>query len=75
MDEQRRDDQQEPTYSCSVTIRDVTLKICRKQWTIERGGERGSEISVLSARRGDDDDDDDEEEEEEEDQIVINETI
>ena len=29
----------------------VALKICRKQLTIEKGGERGSGISVLMARR------------------------
>ena len=58
MDEQRQDDQLEPTYSCAVSIQDVTLKTCRKQWTIGRGGERGSGISVLMARRDDDDDDD-----------------
>ena len=39
-------------------IWDVSLKTCRKQWTIERGGERGSRISVLMARHDDDDDDD-----------------
>ena len=47
MDEQRQDDQLEPTYSSSVTIRDVTLKTCRMQWAIGRGGESGSGISVL----------------------------
>ena len=30
MDEKRRDDQLEPTYSSSVPIRDVTLKTYRK---------------------------------------------
>ena len=55
MDEQRQDDQFEPTYSSSVPVRDVTLKTCRKQWTIARGGERESGISVLMARRDDDD--------------------
>ena len=49
MDEQRQDDELELTYSSSVLIRDVFLKICRKQWTIERGGEKGSGISVLMA--------------------------
>ena len=53
MAEQRQDDQQEPTYSSSVPIRDVTLKTSRKQWTIERGGKRWSRISVLIARRDD----------------------
>ena len=55
MDEQRQDDQLEPTYSSSVLIRDVALKTCRKQWTIEKGGEKGSKISVLMARHDDDD--------------------
>ena len=49
MDEQRQNDQLEPTYSCSVPIRDVALKTCRKQWTIGRGGEWESGISVLMA--------------------------
>ena len=59
MDEQRQDDQLEPTYSISVPIRDATLKTCRKQWTIEKGGEKGSRISVLMVWHDDDDDDDD----------------
>ena len=50
MDEQRQDVQFEPTYSSPVLIRDVDLRICRKQWTIGRCGERGSGISVLMAR-------------------------
>ena len=54
MDEQKQDDQLEPTYSSSVPIQDVTLKICRKQWTIGRDDERGSGISMLMARRDDD---------------------
>ena len=58
MNEQRQDDQLEPTYSSSVLIRDIAKKTCRMQWTIGRGGERGSEISVLAARHDDDDDDD-----------------
>ena len=57
MDEQRQDDQLEPIYNSSVPIQDVTLKTYRKRWTIERGGERGSGISVLMARHDDDDDD------------------
>ena len=57
MDDQRKDDQLEPTYSSSVPIRDVVLKICRKQWTIEKGGEKGSGISVPMAQQGDNDDD------------------
>ena len=55
MDEQRQDDQLELTHSNSVPIRGVILKTCRKQWTIGRGGERGSVISVLMARHDDDD--------------------
>ena len=42
MDEQRHDNRPEPTYSSSVPIRDVVLKTCRKQWTIEKGSERGA---------------------------------
>ena len=57
MGEQRQDDQLEPTYSSAVPIRDVALRTCRKQWTIGRGGERGSGISVLIVRHDDDDDD------------------
>ena len=60
IDEQRQDVQHEPTYSSSVPIRDVALRTCRKQWTIGKGSERGSGISVLIARHDNDDDDDDE---------------
>ena len=56
MDKQRQDDQLEPTYGSSVLIRDVGLKTYQKQWTIGRGGERGSRISVLIARHDDDND-------------------
>ena len=49
MDEQRQDIQFEPSYSSSVSIRDVALRICRKKWTIGRCGERRSGISVLIA--------------------------
>ena len=55
MDEQKQDDQLEPTYSSNVRIRDVALKTCQRQWTIGRSGERGSAISVLAARHDDDD--------------------
>ncbi len=55
MDEQRQDDQLEPTYNSSVSIRDLALRTCRKQWTIARDGEKGSGISVLIARLNDDD--------------------
>ena len=57
MDAQRQDDQLEPTYSISVPIRDIALRICRKQRTIEKGGERGSAISVLMMWHDNDDDD------------------
>ena len=56
MAEQKQGDQLESTYGNSVRIRDVGLTTCRKRWTIRRGGERESEISV--ARQDDDDDDD-----------------
>ena len=55
MDEQRQDDQLEPTDCSSVPIRDISLKTCRKQWTIDKGGKRGLGISVLMARHDDDD--------------------
>ena len=58
MDEQRQDNQLEPTYSSSVLIQDVALKTCWKQWTIEKGGEKGSGISMLMVWHDDDDDDD-----------------
>ena len=57
MDEQRQDDQLEPTYRSSVQIRDVVPKTCRKKWTIEKGGEKGSGIPVPMVRHDDDDDD------------------
>ena len=56
MDEERQDGQLEPTYSSSVPIRDLALKTCWKQWTIEKGGEKESGISVLMAWHDDDDD-------------------
>ena len=49
MDEQRQDDQPEPTYNSSVQIRDVSKKTSRNQWMIEKGGEK-----VLMARLDDD---------------------
>ena len=55
MDEQRQDNLLEPIYNSSVPIQDVALKTCRKQWTIEKGGRKESEISVLMARHDDDD--------------------
>ena len=36
MEEQKQDDQLEPTYNSSVPIQDVVLKIYRKRWRIER---------------------------------------
>ena len=54
MDEQKQDDQQEHTYSSYVRIWDVAEKTCQRRWTIGKSGERGSGISVLSARHDDD---------------------
>ena len=54
MDEQRQDDQLEPTYNSSVPIQDVALKTYQKRWTIEKGGGIGSGISILMARHDDD---------------------
>ena len=51
----RQDDQHEHTFSSYVKIRDVVLKTCLGRWTIGRSGERGSGISVLTARHDDDD--------------------
>ena len=56
IDEQRQDDQLEPTYNSSVPLRYVVQKTYRKQWTIEKSGEKGSGISVLMALHDDDDD-------------------
>ena len=56
MDEQRPDNLPEPTYSSSVSIWDVALKTCQKQWMIEKGGEKGSGISMLMMWHDDDDD-------------------
>ena len=53
MDEQKQDNQLEPTYSSSVPIRYVATKTCRKQWIIEKGGKKESGISVRVARRED----------------------
>ena len=59
MDEQRQDDQLEPTYNISVPIQDVALMTYRKQWTIEKGGGRESGIFVLMAWHDDDDEEED----------------
>ena len=56
MAEQNQDGQLEHTYSSSVRIRDVALKTCQRRWTIGRRSEKGSGISVLTARHDDDDD-------------------
>ena len=53
MDEQKQDDQLEPTYNSSVPIQDVALKTYQKRWTIEKGGEEGLGKSVLMARHND----------------------
>ena len=55
MAEQKQDDDLEHKYSSYVRIRDVSLKTCRRRWTIGRSGKRGSGISVLAARHDDDD--------------------
>ena len=49
MDEKKEDDQLEPTYNSSAPIQNVVLKTNWKRWTIVKGGERGSERSVLMA--------------------------
>ena len=54
MDEQKQDDQLEPTYSSSVPIQDVALKTCQKQWMIEKGGKKVSGISMLMSQHDDD---------------------
>ena len=55
MAKQKQDDKLEHTYSSYVRIRDVALKTCQRRWIIGRSSERGSGISVLSARLDDDD--------------------
>ena len=52
---QKQDHQHEHTFSSYVRIQDVALKTCQRRWTIGKSGERGSGISVLSARHNDDD--------------------
>ena len=44
-----------PIYSNSVSIQDVTWKICRERWTIETGGEKWSGKSVQAVWHGNDD--------------------
>ena len=52
---QKQRGQLEPTYSSYVKIQGVVLGTYRKRWTIVRGGERGSGISMLMERQDDDD--------------------
>ena len=52
----KQDVQLEQIYSSSVPILDVARKTSQNQWTIRRGGKRGSGISVLIAWHDDDDD-------------------
>ena len=54
INEQRLDDQLAYIYYSSVPIRDIACKTSREQWTIETGGKRGSERSVLAERLDDD---------------------
>ena len=56
MDEQRQDDQLEPTYNSSVPMQDVALKTYQERWTIEKSGGRGSGRSTLVAPHDDDND-------------------
>ena len=48
MDEQRWDDQLEPTYKSSVWIQDVARKNSRERWTIETSSKRGSGWSGMT---------------------------
>ena len=57
MNEQKQDDQLEPTYNCSVPIQDVALKTYREQETIEIGGQSGPGGFAPTAWHDDDDDD------------------
>ena len=59
IDEQRQDDQLEPTHNNSVPIQDVALKTYRERWTIEKDAGRGSGRSTLVVWHNDDDDYDD----------------
>ena len=56
MDEQRFDDQQEPIYTSSVTIKDGAWRTTRERCTIETDGVRGLGRFMLAARRDDDGD-------------------
>ena len=54
---QKRDDQHENTFNNYVMIRDVVRRPAWGDERIGKSGERGSGISVLTARHDDDDDD------------------
>ena len=56
MDEQRQDNQLEPTHNSSVLIQDIASKTSCERWMIEMGGERRSGRSVLATFHDDDDD-------------------
>ena len=53
IDEQKLDNQLESIYNNSVLIQDVAWKTCRKRWTIETSGERGSRKFELVAQHDD----------------------
>ena len=55
VDDQKHNDQLEPTYNSSVPMQDVAVNTSREWWTIESGGRRRSRISVLMTRHDDDD--------------------
>ena len=57
IDDQRQDDQLEPTYSSYVPIGYVSLGTCRKQYTKGRDDERESGIFALMVRHDNDGDD------------------
>ena len=59
IDEKWQDDKLESTYNSSVPKQDVALKTNQKRWSIEKGGGRGSGISMLMTRHDDDDNDED----------------
>ena len=55
MDEQRQDDQLEPTYNSSVLIQGVALKTSRERLTIVTDTEKVSKRSMLAVPHDDDD--------------------
>ena len=59
MNEQRQDDQLQPTHSSSMSIRYVNLENLPEAMDDREGWRYGSSISMLMARHDDDDDDDD----------------